>query len=180
MLNRIHLIGLLIILILGLSTIIQYHIVFIPLSMFGLYLGFKQFFIDRKDLKNALHYSRIDLIIWKWLLGSVSIIALTLFSFHIGIDRIFASPASYYVFPVFLASFFAGYYDKFVNSLRSYPEGLKMPGRNSNIIPWEQIDQMRIIDEAIEIDHRGTLIKLKIDRRDMGDLAEIVESWKKK
>lgn len=178
MINRRQLLGIVYVLILVLSTLISYHLVFIILSILAVYLGISQFLIDKKEKKTSLNYVRKDIPVWKLLVTNGINIAVTVTLTFLGFDKLFDNLIFFYLIFALLGLIFEGVHSNFYQSLRSYPEGFKMPGRKSPLVPWSEVDEMEIVKDAVEIKLQYALEIVDVDRRDLKYLPKIVDTWK--
>lgn len=64
--------------------------------------------------------------------------------------------------------------------MRSFEEGIKLPGRKSPIISWEEVTDMKIEKETRTITIHGDTTTFNCDRRDTNDLRAIVNYWENK
>ena len=169
------------ILILGLSTFLANHILFILLSIIGIYLGVSQFLIDKKEKNTVLGYCRRDWVVWKSLLvfvGTLAVVFLPqIMGFDDPFDDLFNNRMSFYILFVMLGGIFATIHQNFFLSIRAYPEGFKMPGRKSPLVPWSEVEEMKIIGESLVIKSKVVSETIDIDRRDLKHLPKILDAW---
>lgn len=180
MINRVQIISVLMIACLFLSQFISNHILFILISIVALCLCFKQFVIDRKELKDALHYCRKDIPNYRIVLGFLVAIAIWFIWPYTPFDIDNKNITVIYAVIIYFGLIFATRYDHFMRSLRSFEEGIKLPGRKSPIIAWEEVTDMKIEKETLTITIHGDTTTFNCDRRDTNDLRAIVDYWENK
>jgi len=106
-------------------------------------ISFIRYFHDRKWLKNAEKYIRIrdNQALWKQIVVYViiigSIIALIELDVHLEDYLSGKTLIAFAIINVFLI--FQDHFQKFVDSVKSFEEGIQLPGRNQELIPWKEI-----------------------------------------
>lgn len=158
-----------------LSWLTSNPITFLTITAAILYLSIQQFSIYRKYYKRMLNAVRKDVPIWRILVGIV------LFVVYMNMELpVFDMDRIHFIYPLiaFAFMYFGLHYQRHQNSLRSFEEGLVLPGKESQLIPWESIVAMNIDQEQLELRHHDRLEIIEIDRRDLKEMVAIVETWR--
>jgi ABC-type multidrug transport system fused ATPase/permease subunit len=158
---------------------------FVTISLISLIIGFKQFIPDRKDLKAAVYYCRLqkDPIkrpLFKKVISIIFVVAIVLIIYWSNktIPKdISNSMSSFILFPMW-ASILAEFYQNFKNSLRSYTTGIKLPGRDQEIIDWKSVEEISFVDTTITVKAEQNENKYHIKAEDKDDLDRIIAMWK--
>ena len=142
------------ILIIFISGIIWYNqYLLLPVALISVVISLKQFIGDHNELKRAQMYCRISktssnsssyrqtvpTLIFAVLYG-VSVYLLFQFVPEKHMDNAFSF---YVVFPLSIFSA-SNYYNNFIDSIRSFNDGIKLPGRNATLIPWKKIGMLHL------------------------------------
>lgn len=168
-----------------LPPFIDHHLPFIVISVFSLFIGIRQFIVDRKELKNAINYARITnkISFWKQIGWTIVIAACTVSVYLIikfyKIDLFETQLYLYYSF-VLIASSFANHYIKFVDSIRSFDAGIKLPGRNQALIAWKNIHHLSLENSTVTVQISKDSDNFNIDNRDHEEMRAIIRNWEEK
>jgi hypothetical protein len=135
--NVVRILGFMMMLIVGLSLIRCPHFIFIPISAISLFIGLRQFIADFKELKSSMHYCRVPTSYWKSLAGMIFTIVAVIGTFYLPkkyLDLMFSLTSLIHIMIIYLTAIFADNYQKFINSIRAFENGIKLPGRNQELI----------------------------------------------
>lgn len=149
-------------------------------------LGYKQYNQDRKELKEAEFYSRINSIDKKVsffkrmvpsliFLSTYGIVIFLLYQF-IPDEQLERAYSIYFVLSMFIY-FISEYYQKFVNAIRSFNEGIKLPGRDTTLIPWRKIYAIQINENIVTIQSSDQKDTWQLDNRDVDEMNDIIKVW---
>lgn len=157
------------------------HLIFIVLTMFSLVFGIRMFVQDKRELKAAKYYVRMRRTkSWKsfvYLLIAIAfVIAFVRLMEHYKIE-LESSVYILYCFPILLADIYGNYYQHFTDSIRSFENGLKLPGRSNPLIDWENIEKMTLDESEVTFEIAGIERPFKIDDRDREDANGMIGQW---
>ena len=170
-----------------LSVFTEQIIMFILISVFCLSIGIKQFLSDKKLLKTTELYVRIKdpkitfkniIILIAYIIGAILIFFTLKQLFNINVltplDNEFHLIISF-------ATILTNYYHHFIDSIKSFKSGIKLPGRGQSIVKWQDIEDIKFIDElTLTIKTNSFSNSFNIDSKDYEDAKKIKEYWEKK
>ncbi len=162
------------------------HYLLLTLMIICAVLGYKQYNQDRKELKEAEFYSRINSIdknvsFFKRMVPSLiflstyGIVIFLLYQF-IPDEQLERAYSIYFVLSMFIY-FISEYYQKFVNAIRSFNEGIKLPGRDTTLIPWRKIYAIQINENIVTIQSSDQKDTWQLDNRDVDEMNDIIKVW---
>ena len=157
------------------------HLIFIVLTMFSLVFGIRMFVQDKIELKEAKYYIRMRRTkAWEsvvYLLITIAlVIACVRLMNHYKIE-LKSSVFILYCFPILLSGILEKYYQHFTGSIRSFENGLKLPGRSNPLIAWENIEKMTLDESEVTFEIDGIERQFKIDDRDREDANGMIRQW---
>lgn len=143
-----------------------------------------RFFHDRKWLKDAEKYIRMTekLPLWRRIIGIVWTVGLLLLI----LETDFISRAGEYVSDKTLTTFvcvslilaLSDYYQKFVNSVKSFEDGIQLPGRNQELIPWKEVYEFNFSqEEKITISSSKGEQEFIIHKDDPEQVNGMISDW---
>lgn len=142
-----------------------------------------RFQFDKKWLKNADKYVRIKIKRSYWksgllLLASICIgyiLQEALFQLKDTIRE--ATIISWGTISIILS--IGNYHYKFADSIKSFEDGIQLPGRQSELIPWKEIYSLEIKEKVFISSSKGEH-EYDIDPDDFGFTREMISDWKSK
>jgi len=161
----------------------------ILIALASLLFGLKYFMADRRDLKSAIYYIRMnekaEPSVWRSFISLIILLTGLIIVFSVfedffeGFIDLFKWPtlSGFYVLPLG-AMYLTVYYYKFKNSLRSYTTGIKLPGRDQEIIDWKSVEELSFVDTTITVKAEQNENKYRIKAEDKDDLDRIIAMWK--
>lgn len=72
------------------------------------------------------------------------------------------------------------YFHKFIDSIKTFDEGIQLPGRKSEIIPWNEIYAFTEVDDTVSISSSKGEHEFNIDPADYRYTRAIIADWKLK
>ena len=75
---------------------------------------------------------------------------------------------------------FGNYFDKFVCSIKTFDEGIQLPGRKGVIVPWKEVYTFTDVDNTVTISSSQGEQKFSIDPEDYRYTRAIIADWKSK
>ncbi len=165
----------------GLRFFVESQLPFVLISILCLFLGIRVFVQDKKELKAAEYYSRLDIEVpwWNYLTALLIIVLIQCGIYLISekyLDEFRDSTNLYSIFPLLSISLFDKY-QNFINAIRSFENGIKLPGRNSIEINWNAITKIRRNGTQALILIGQEEYHFQIDARDLTDFDSIIECW---
>ncbi len=82
----------------------------------------------------------------------------------------------YVVFPLSIFSA-SNYYNNFIDSIRSFNDGIKLPGRNATLIPWKKIGMLHLNCNTITVQNNDKKNTWQLDNRDVDEMKDIIKVW---
>ncbi len=150
---------------------------FLAPSLAIFYLGIGQFLEDKRQYRGMLNSVRKDVPIWRVLLGIALFFGFTYVQVPLLKQEVI--PLCY-TFIATIGIFISTYYAKHSNSLRAFEDGLMLPGKESELIPWNEIHAIHIEGDIVTFSLADQPKTIEIDRRDSKDMIAIVEIWKQR
>ena len=185
--NANKLIGLSYYILIILSAFTDQILIFILISMFCLSLGIKQFLSDKKLLKTTDLYVRIKdpkitfkniIILIVYIVGAILIFFTLKQLFNL---NILTSLDYEFHLLISFATILTNYYPHFIDSIKSFKSGIKLPGRKQSIVKWQDIEEISLKNElTLTIKTNGFSNTFNIDSKDYKDAKNIKECWEKK
>lgn len=77
-------------------------------------------------------------------------------------------------------SSFGNYFDKFVCSIKTFDEGIQLPGRKGVIVPWKEVYTFTDVDNTVTISSSQGEQKFSIDPEDYRYTRAIIADWRSK
>jgi len=148
----------------------------------GVY-GIIKFWYDKRQLKHAIIYIRnrytnspkgIE-VIWTAVIAAGIIAGTTVLFSYIDLDKNFEKDSAYLAF-IGLGTTLSSWYQKFTDSLRVFPEGIKLPEKDL-LIPWHEVDQLEIKSNYVTLKVADEYHKIIAITDDLDDLNKIPSYW---
>lgn len=95
----------------------------------------------------------------------------------------FTNDNTFYSFLFMMVIIYVGdYFEKFVNSIKTFDEGIQLPGRKSEIIPWDEVYSFAEIEDEDKVTISSTMgeHQFAIDPADYRYTRAIIADWKLK
>lgn len=165
---------------------IDHWFYFACLILVATILATLKFLHDKKWIASADKYIRIivEHSFMKQALGVLAIIVLTLLFLYYReyfkwLDFINVKPLPVWTI-ITVITYYGDYFDKFVQSIKSFDEGIQLPGRKSEIIPWKEIHLFTNVEDKITISTNHGEHEFIMDPEDYRYTRAIIADWKLK
>lgn len=177
------------VLVFGIPFFIEGAFIVILIVLASFLFGLKYFIADRRDLKSAICYVRMadkaKPPIWKRFLSSIATIAVFILLYwvykeyfiHLFKDLSLPKWSHLFITPLFIYSL-TQYYLHFNSSVRAYITGIKLPGRDQEIIDWKSVKELSFVDTTMTIKAEQNENKYHIKSEDKDDLERVIAMWK--
>jgi hypothetical protein len=171
------------------SFILKNVYLLIPLALISIVLGFRQYHSDKRELKAADKYCRIEARIAdqnnffksKWfsvILIMVLAIGIFLISKYTTLLELDTEVQLLFLIVIISARVGNTYY-KFAGSIRSFEKGIKLPGRDEKIIPWRKINTIQLQRLVVSITHETGFDSWLLESTDEADMKLMIADWER-
>jgi hypothetical protein len=156
------------------------HYVFIPIVVITFFLALREFKANRKDLASANYYSRVITPLKLNILSFIVVALLLTFLYIVQYiyELEYDNETFVYFFLVVGNSTLSGWYQNFKNSIRSYENGIKLPGWKEKTIDWQHINGIVRSGQRVLVETNNGNRSIKIVERDISDMDSIISNWK--
>jgi hypothetical protein len=161
----------------------------IPLALIAVIIGIWEYKKSKEELKSADKYCRIEIRIAdqnnffksKWFQFILFIIiGIGIYLLVVYPSSIDFSPAAQGLIYLIMISFhFGNMYHIFTGSIRSFEEGIKLPGRNANVIPWHKVNAIQMENLTVSITHEGGSDAWLLKSADEEDMQLMIADWER-
>lgn len=177
-----------IILVFGMGLMFSNHLLLSFLTILAIVFNFYFFVKDRRELANATYYVRSGRKTTFWELVVILAIPVIVscgayYAFELienDTKETMEKAVGLYFSLIAFSTILANHYQRFKESVRSFPSGIAVPKNQNSIINWESISSIEVYENTLIIDFTGNKkFIFDFDRRDREDAFNIKTQFEK-